>query len=128
VGGERVVLGRYLLHAEFLLGALARHLGHALTVRRIFGEERDAQLARLLAEPVGQVLGDELDVVPAEPGAVDLGAEHVLQTAPREPWVDARRLPVDDVLARGGFTRGAAGGGGERAADDLHAFAGGEPR
>ena len=128
VGGERVVFGPHLLHAEFLLGALARRLGHALAVRGVLREERDAQLARLLAEPVRQVLGDELDVVPAEPGAVDLGAEHVLQVAPREPWVDARRLPVDDVLARGGFARGAAEGGGERAADDLGAFTRGEPR
>ncbi len=32
VGGERVVLRRHLLHAEFLLGPLTRGLGHALAV------------------------------------------------------------------------------------------------
>src|SRR3984893_3506571 len=50
VGGERVVLGRHLLHPELLLCALTRGLGHALAVRGILGEVRDAQLVRLLAE------------------------------------------------------------------------------
>src|SRR2546425_393351 len=89
-----------LLSAELLLGALARGLGHALAVRGVLRKVRHAQLARLLAEAVGQVLGDELDVVPAEPGAVDLGAEHVLEPAPGEPRIDTGGLPVDDVLPR----------------------------
>src|SRR4051812_10289298 len=65
-------------------------------------------------------------VVPAEAHAIDLGAEHVLQPAPREAWIDARRLPVDDVLPCGRFARGAAQDRGERAGDDLHSLARGE--
>ena len=80
------------------------------------------QLVRLLAEAVRQVLGDELDVVPAEPGAVDLGAEHVLEPAPGEARIDAGGLPVDDVLARRRLAGRAAERGGERAGDDLHAL------
>src|SRR6185369_11091651 len=106
----------------------AGHLGDALAVRRVLREVGDAELVGLLAETVREMLGDELDVVPAEPGAVDLSAEHVLEPALVEARIDAGRLPVDDVLARGRFARRAAERGGERAADDLHAFAGGEAR
>src|SRR5712691_5060128 len=128
VGGEGVILRRYLLHAELLLGALARGLGHTLAVRGILREVRHAQLARLLAQAGGQMLGDELDVVPAEPGAVDLGPEDVLEPALGQPRIDAGGLPVDDVLACRRLARRPAERGGEGAADDLYAFARGQPR
>src|SRR5437867_693486 len=108
VGREGVVLEPDLLHAELRLSALAGRLGHALAVGRVLREVRDLQLVGLLAEAVGQVLGDELDVVPAEAGAVDLGAEHVLQISARESRIDAGRLPVDDVLPRRRLAGGAA--------------------
>src|SRR5207244_9922585 len=118
--GGRIVLRPDLLHAELLLGALAGGLGHALSVRRILREVGDLELAGLLAESVRQVLGDELDVVPAESGAVDLGAEHVLQIAPGHARIDAGRLPVDDVLPSRRLAGSADERGGGGPGDDLH--------
>src|SRR5215468_6329598 len=74
------------------------------------------------------MLGDELDVVPAEPGAVDLRAEHVLEIAPREPRIDTGGFPVDRVLSRGRLARRAAERGGERSRDDLDSLARREAR
>jgi hypothetical protein len=107
-GGEGVVLHRHLLHPELLLRALPRGLRDALAVGRVLGEEGDLELVRLQVEPGRQVLGDELDVVPAEPGAVDLGTEDVREAALVEPRVDAGGLPVDDVVARRRLARRAA--------------------
>src|SRR5204862_750288 len=112
---------------EILLGAAPRGLRHTLAVGRVLREERDLELVRTEVEAVREVLGDELDVVPAEAGAVDLRTEDVLQAALAEARVHAGALPVDDVLARGRFAGGAAERGRVRAGDDLHAFARDEP-
>src|SRR2546430_15254336 len=68
----------------------------------------DLELVRLRVEARRQVLDDELDVVPAEPGGVDLGAEDGLEAALVEPRIDAGALPIDDVVARRRFRRGPA--------------------
>src|SRR4029079_3740122 len=79
-------------------------------------------LARLHVEAGRQVLGDELDVVPAEPGAVDLGAADVLERALAVARVHAGGLPVDHVLTGGRLAGRPAQGRGVGAGDDLHPF------
>jgi hypothetical protein len=69
---EVVVLdGRDDLQPDFL-GPGHRGLGDAWPYGGVLREERDLQLARLQVEARRQVLDDEVDVVPAEPGGVDL--------------------------------------------------------
>src|SRR6185436_19039003 len=104
-----------------------RRFGDALAVRRILGDERDLQLIRLQVEARGQVLDDEVDVVPAEAGGVDLRAVDVLEPALVEARVHARGLPVDDVVTGGRLAGGAAQPGGERAGDDLDVLPGDDP-
>src|SRR5712692_9884482 len=74
-----VVLEHQLLHAELLLRPLPGRLRHALAVGGVLGQEGDLELVGLQIEPGGQVLGDELDVVPAEAAGVDLGSVDVLE-------------------------------------------------
>src|SRR2546425_13038995 len=126
-GGERVVLGGHLLHAELTPGPLPGRLRHALAVRRVLGEERDLELVRFQPEAGRQMLGDELDVVPAEAGAVDLRAEHGLEPAPGEARIHAGALPVDDVVPRRRLAGRAAERRGVGAGEDLHTLAGDEP-
>src|SRR5207245_7002403 len=122
-----VVLELHLPHAGLGLGPLPGRLGHALTVGRVFGEEGDLDLVRLQVESRREVFGDELDVVPAEAGGVDLGTVDVLETALVEARIDAGGLPVDDVVARRHLARRAAQARGERPGDDLDAFPGDQP-
>jgi len=122
-----VILEHHLLHPELGLGPLTGRFGHALTVRRVLGQEGDLDLIGLQIESRRQVLGDELDVVPAEPGRIDLGAIHVLEAAFVEAGIDAGGLPVDDIVARRHLARRAAEPRGERAGDDLDAFSGDQP-
>src|SRR5207244_6489884 len=100
---------RHLLHPELLLRPRSRGLRHALAIRGVLREEGDPELVRLRVEARREVLDDELDVVPAEPGGVDLGAEDGLEAALVEPRIDAGALPVDDVVARRRFARRTGG-------------------
>src|SRR5262249_18378896 len=79
-------------------GAGQRGFGHALAVGGVLGEERNLELVGLQVEAGSEVLDDELDVVPAEAGGVDLRAVHRLEPALVEARIHARGLPVDDVV------------------------------
>src|SRR5207247_9582316 len=91
-----------------------------MAVRGILREEGDLERVGFHVEARGEVLGDELDVVPAEPGGVDLGAEDGREATLVEPRVDAGGLPVDDGVARCRFARCAAQARGQRAGDGLY--------
>ena len=127
VVGERVVLDRHLLHAELLLGPLARGLGDALAVGGVLGEERDACIwfgfrlkrgARCLAM-------NSMLYQPKPVPSISV-RNTFLSPRSREARVHAGGLPVDDVLARGRLARRAAQGRGVRPGDDLDALAGDE--
>ena len=72
----------------------------------VFPQQRDAQIADRLFQPLGEVVDDEVDRGLAVSAGRRADLERVLEAAPGDDLGCAGRLPVKHAMALGGLAHG----------------------
>ena len=110
-----------------VVGVGADAVADRLAERAVFPQQRDAQVADRLVQPLGQIVDDEIDRGLAVSARRRADLERVFEAAPRDDLGGAGRFPVEHAMALGRLAHRNGERRGERAGGDLDAFLGDQP-